>query len=355
MYLPQDRIREPLHVVTAIFNPIRYKSRWKHYQRFARHIVDSGAILHTVEARFGEREAALDHIAPAFLTDAHPYHEQNGAPTPPLQVPHTYTVVQTDSEVWLKENLLNIGFARLPDDAKYIAWVDADVAFARPNWAGETIHQLQHYAVVQMFSDVQDLGPQHQPIQMHRSFMTCYLEGLHLPGFQKAGGYSGGGGGGKLSPHAPYLWHPGFAWAARRHALDSLGGLLERAVLGAGDNHMAHALIGRGDASLHHAVSAGYRRYVKEWEHKAEASIRRNVGVVSGLLSHYWHGKKVNRKYWDRWRIITERQFDPYLDLKKNVQGVLQLQDRGTANSRLLRDQIRTYFRERHEDSIDLD
>lgn len=60
--------------------------------------------------------------------------------------------LRTSHEIWLKENSLNLGFARLPPDWKYAAWIDADVTFARPDWACETVHQLQHNPVVQMWS-----------------------------------------------------------------------------------------------------------------------------------------------------------------------------------------------------------
>jgi hypothetical protein len=36
--------------------------------------------------------------------------------------------------------------ARLPNDWKYVAWVDADVNFTNPHWVRVTVQQLQHYA-----------------------------------------------------------------------------------------------------------------------------------------------------------------------------------------------------------------
>jgi hypothetical protein len=87
------------------------------------------------------------------------------------------------------------------------------------------------------------------------------------------------------------------------------------------------------------------------WENRAEKHIRRNVGYVPGLLLHHWHGKKRDRKYADRWKIIIDNDYDPHYDLKEDWQGLWQLTDR----SFKLRDDIRAYFRSRNEDSIDLD
>src|SRR6202035_3379899 len=48
-------------------------------------------------------------------------------------------------------------------EAKYVAWIDADVKFNRPDWAQETMQLLQHYDVLQMFSHAQDVGPDYEP------------------------------------------------------------------------------------------------------------------------------------------------------------------------------------------------
>lgn len=341
MYRVPDAVDSPLHVVTAIFNPVRYKSRWKLYHRFAQHVADSGAVLHTIEASFGARRAAVA---------ANPHHGQVSKQPDHVtqQPPHTYTQIQTSHELWLKENMLNLVIARLPSDWKYVAWVDADILFQRPNWVGETIHQLQHYQVVQMFSDAQDLSPTFEIMQRHKSFMSCYVQGIPEQGWQSRQGYYG------HTHKGPVLWHPGFAWAARREAVDRLGGLFDVAILGAADNHMAHALIGRAQDSIHPKIHPAYRRHVMEWQNRAEKHVRRNVGYVSGTISHFWHGNKANRQYWDRWKILVDNQFNPDIDIKRDWQGLYQLVDRGTDRSRHLRDQLRGYFRVRNEDSIDM-
>src|SRR5438309_37497 len=106
-----------LHVVTAISNPVRYKSRYRLYHEFEKHMLDSGVKLWTIEMAFGDR--------PFEVTQAgNPQHFQ----------------VRGWTEVWHKENLLNLAIARLPADAEYIAWVDADVQFTRKDWAEETVH-----------------------------------------------------------------------------------------------------------------------------------------------------------------------------------------------------------------------
>lgn len=358
-YIVPDYIHEPLYICTAVFDPIRFRSRWKHYQRFAKMVKDAGGVLVTVEAAFGERHHALDEGITQHGTLIH-----GEAPTKPTEFhkaltthPHQYIKVRTDDEVWLKENLINIGISRLPAGWKYVAWVDADVAFTRPNWVGETIHQLQHYKLIQMFSHATDVGPRYAPVDgaHHTGFMFCYIHGVAKPDTLPGGFGPYYGRAMKGGVPAGFMWHPGFAWAARREAIDELGGLMDFPILGAADNHMAHALIGCAAESVHPDISASYRRRVLEWEWRAEHHIRRNVGYMSGLILHYWHGKKVDRRYWDRWKILVDNGFDPDLDLKYDAQGVLQLVDRFTPRSIKLRDGLMDYLRKRNEDSIDVE
>ena len=105
---------------------------------------------------------------------------------------------------------------------------------------------------------------------------------------------------------------------------------------------------------IHGPLTKAYPDRLREWQYRAERHIRRNVGYVSGLLVHYWHGRKEDRRYRDRWKILTDNHFNPDLDLKPDWQGLMQLVDRGDARSIKLRDDAMNYFRARNEDSIEL-
>jgi hypothetical protein len=307
-----------------VSNPVRYASRYRLYRLFEKHVKDSGAVLLTVELAFGER--------PFEVTE----------PCNPLHVQ-----LRSGHELWHKENLINIGIGRLPADWRYVAWVDADIQFARADWVQETLHQLQHHAFVQMWSHAQDLGPNHEPINTHLGFAYCHNTGI--PWSKSGAGY------GARSASAPYhYWHPGYAWAARRDAIDATGGLIDWAVLGAADMHMAKCLVGRASEGTAPGIHPNYARRLNAWQETAERLIRRNLGHVPGLINHYWHGKKAQRFYWDRWKILVQNQFDPDIDLKRDWQGLYQLVDHGTPRSIGLRDGIRQYFKSRNEDSIDL-
>lgn len=307
--------KSELQVVVMVSNPIRFASRYRLYEQFKAHMKASGVELWTCEVQHGDRPFAV--TARGDRKD--------------LQL-------RTYNELWHKENALNEMVARLPYDWRYVAWVDADIAFQRPDWVEETIHQLQNYRVVQMFQSCVDLGPTGEALQTHIGFAYSHVTGRPRP-----------------APGRYGHWHPGYAWACRREAWDAMGGLLDFGVLGAGDNHVAHALVGRVEDSVDSAMSGPYMDGLRAYQEQCERWVRRDVGFVPGTILHYWHGKKRNRFYHSRWRILVETQFDPNRDLKEDYQGLYQLADHGDVRSIEIRDRIRGYFRSRSEDSIDID
>jgi hypothetical protein len=318
-----DRLADPLYVVTTVFNSPRYRSRWKLYEDFVLHCHHAGAILYTVEVAFGDRDFVVTE-------PDNPRHLQ-------LRCWH---------ELWLKENALNLGVQRLPRDWKKVAWIDADVLFARPDWADETKHALEHWPIVQMWSQLHDLNANHELVGSIRSFADVWLEtgsriatpapSYPYPYYRSQRGYPGA---------------PGLAWACRREAWDALGGLVDCCILGAGDWYMALALTGQYKSGQRETKGKQAER-ITRWQERAararwhERPILGNLGVVKGVALHHHHGEKKFRRYQTRWQILSRNKFDPDLDLKPDWQGLLQLTDR----SPQLRRDLQRYFHERNED-----
>jgi hypothetical protein len=334
IYRVPDAVHAPLYVITPVMNAIRFKSRWKHYQRFAKHVKDAGGTLVTVEAAFGERDWALDDTAPECLA---------GPGACNADQCHQYVKLRSSNELWLKENLINVGVSRLPHDWRYVAWIDADVAFLRPNWVGECIQQLQHYKFLQMFSHAQDLDPGYAVAGHRPGFVWAWENTGEVPPTYY---YDGG----KKRPGA---WS-GLAWACTRQAWDEVGGLPDFCITGAADWYMAYALFGQVEKVIPEGSALPYHRALVRWQERAEKYIRRNVGFMTGTVAHMWHGKKSDRRYMERSRLLAELKFDPNEDLKRDWQGLHQLEDHGDARSIELRDRIRVWFRSRNEDSIDV-
>lgn len=321
-----DRHNHPLYVVTPIFNPIRWRSRWRLYEDFKDMVVNAGhqAQLVTIEVAFGDRDFVV-------TTPNDPFNIQLRSDWP-------------STDLWIKENLINLAVSRLPADWKYVAWVDSDVLFARPDWADETVHQLQYYSFVQMWSQYQDLNSDGELIGTANGFMDNYVSGRYDFTKPPAAGY--------YYPYGKpgYPGAPGLAWACRRDAWDAVGGLIDTAILGACDYYTVFALIGGVQRVIRKGYHKNFLDAMMSWQERAERLIRRNVGVVKGLALHYPHGPKKFRRYATRDQILIDCQFDPTHDLKRDRQGVYHLVDHGTLRDIKLRDGIRAYFRQRNED-----
>jgi hypothetical protein len=313
-----------LYVVTVLDNPLRWRSRYWNYWQFQKHVEDAGGILITVELAMGDRLFEI--------TDArNPYHVQ----------------VRTRDEMFRKENLQNLGLERVPLGAKYVACLDADVSFVRSDWCQESLHLLQHYDVIQMFSSYSDVGSNNQILRTVPSFMYNMI---HEPEGEYVDEHSGYG---KQWPRGKWSGAPGLAWAYRIEALDALGRLLDKCILGGGDSHMAFGLAQRWDiAKLHaeikHGCSDAYLRYIAAWQLNA-ARLKTNIGMMDGSLLHHWHGPKANRGYATRWQILESNHFDPFVDVMYSHEGVLTW----TGDKSKLRDEIRHYFRARREDDTE--
>jgi hypothetical protein len=352
MFVVKDAVREPLYAVVPYFNPWRWKSREKHTLRALKHFSDSGVVIVLVEAAFNRREFTL---ADSGLHDSPANCNIHGEG----KFRHIYIPLRTKDELWLKENLINVAVSRLPHDWEQLCWLDSDVHFVRPNWVGECIHKLQHFAFLQMFSQARDLAPNSEmmpedyPHANGVSFLKSWREGTieeDLAGGAKnkkklsedEGGYYG------------RRVFPGLAWAATRKAFDSVGGLIDFAIWGGADWHMAHALIDKTDSMMHTKLHPNYQGMVRAWHEKCQKHIRQNVGVMEGAIFHAWHGKKTVRGYGDKHRILANLGFDPVRHLKRDYQGLWQLHDDGTPAFIGLRDSMRRIAHERNEDSIDV-
>lgn len=319
--------KDKLYVIACVSNPERYKRRWELFQQFQRHMHDVEANLITVEIAYGARY-------PQVIEGKYNFCD-------------TQTLLfRSEEELWHKENMINLGIqflTQVDPDWDGVCWIDGDVHFQRHDIIEETAHQLQHYDIVQMFSHAIDLDPNYRPIRNNNGFVYSWFQNNFEP--PKGAGYGGYYGAAKGE-----FWHPGYAWAARRSALDQIQ-LLDKAILGAGDHHMALGLIGQAKRSLPHGVSKGYRDMVMQWQEQASV-LKQNIGYVPGTLTHYWHGSKTMRKYIERWKIITDNQYDPVKDLSREPSGIYRLNMNHGARSIKLRNQIRAYFAQRNEDCI---
>src|SRR5215469_5838796 len=269
--IAKDAVREPLYAVVPVQNPWRWKSRWKHTDRAIKHFIDSGCVVVLVEVAFNRREFVYADCGLHGTVANCGIHGE---------FRHQYVPLRSSSELWLKENMINVGVQRIPDpNWQQVCWLDSDVHFARPNWVGQTIHQLQHYSFLQMFTQARDLGPNYEmmpesyPHANGIGFVKAWEEGLiqstitpeikadliaiqgDIFRLQKnflklvrdlGGGYYG------VVGEKPVF--PGLAWACTRRAWEDVGGLFDVAIWGGADWHQSHALIEKTEGMVRNDI-----------------------------------------------------------------------------------------------------
>ena len=292
----------PLYVVLPYFNFCGFKRRRELFIEFVNRTISPSVRLVVVEA-----------LGPASL--------------PKLPV-YKHLTFKTISHVWLKENLINIAVKSFTGDWKYVSWIDADLEFLNRNWVRDTIDELQTADVVQMWRTAVNLGANDEAIKIDKSFAYMFV-----------------GSGTKWTPSDKYgFWHPGYAWACTRTAFQTMGGLPDWAILGSGDRHMAMALAGIGQFSCPGNVHENYKIMLKRYERNLK---KFKVSWVDGTIIHFWHGSFADRRYKERWDILTRNAFDPLEDIGYTDEGLVQLTPKGLRFEKLLDD----YFIGRKEDS----
>ena len=305
-----------LWAVTTFYNPARYRTKKANYDRFRAGLAAAGVPLLTVELAFGDEPFELRPDAADRVVQ-----------------------LRGGDVLWQKERLLNLGLEHLPDDCDAVAWLDADVLFARADWARETRRQLRDHVVVQPFSHC---------VRLPRGAERC--EPATLPF---------GGGEGQLfygiawGVHAKGLdglahytrhGHTGFAWAARRTLLETHG-LYEANLLGNADTDIAHAMFGNSDYWGLAKLGDRGRAHVRRWAKPFAADVDGSVAFVDGVVTHLWHGSTEHRLY-DR-RLDVLHGFDPDRDLVRDESGLLAFSADAPAE---LRAWARDYFASRRED-----
>jgi hypothetical protein len=307
-----------LDVVIPFNNPMRWQARIANFRRCEDAVVAAGVRLTTVEMAYGDR--------PFELSD------RDGVRRVRLR---------GGDLIWQKENLGRLGFAAIPD-WRFGMLLDGDLLFLTPDWPVEVLQTLQLHRAAQVSSDLIWLGPRGEYCGHGVAFMSRYTDSRRRA---RAGKFWQVGW--TLDAHG----YPGGAWAWRREAYEAMGGLLDFAILGSGDLHMATALLDMPDpVAEDRDYSDGYRAALKAWRATAQKATGADVGHVPGIVLHLWHGHLDDRGYSTRGQILIRNRYDPATDIVRDRLGVIHL----AGNKPLLRDDIRAYFAERDEDATDL-
>lgn len=293
-----------LYVVLPYFNFCGFKRRRELFIKFINEIKDRKEIRIVVSEILGPE------------------------PLGKIKGPWRHIKFKTESHLWAKENLVNMAVSTLPSDWKFMAWIDADISFLNTNWASQTMDELRaEYDIVQLWRSAVNLGAYGQVLKTDQSFA-----------------YMAEGSGTAWIANDKYgFWHPGYAWACTRAAFDKMEGLIDWAILGSGDRHMAMALMGRVTQSAPGNIHSNYRKMLEDYQDRVR---KLRLGWVDGTILHHWHGSMANRRYKERWEILTKGAYDPKVDICSTKEGLVML----TRKGRRMQAELDGYFLGRKED-----
>ena len=239
-----------------------------------------------------------------------------------------------EAPFWCKENLINVAVSKLyfsDPNWKYVAWIDADITFSNQNWAQDTIEKLKTSHFVQLFKRVFEIK-QSKTIYTWNSF--AYVFTLNQEKYKKS--------------KEQFKAQEGFAWSCTRWTFENIQGLLDVNIVGGGDKFMKNVFLNQLENWIIEYkvfnMSENYFNLLRRKQRIIQQS-NLNIGYVEGNITHNWHGSRANRKYKGRYEIL--RNYDPQLDLIRNCDGILNLNERG----KRMQNKIIEYFIGRKEDT----
>lgn len=303
--------------LTSYFNSAGLASRLENYRRFRRRLA---LPLLTVELAYGDAAFAL------FQGDADILVRLRGGDV-----------------MWQKERLLNLALAHLPDSCRYVAWIDCDLAFARPDWPQLALHALERWQLVQLFEIVhylrRDLGERRPEVAYayaaRGSMPAAVARGappmdLLADADRKAFGSTS----------------PGFAWAMPRETIERCR-FFDSCIVGGGDRAMISAAYDADDHVIaRQRMTPAHADSYRAWAAGFREAVGGAIGSIPGDLFHYWHGSVEKRRMRERYAEIEPFGFDPASDIGLAESGAW----RWTSEKPELHEVVRRQFFTRYED-----
>jgi len=303
-----EPIEEKLNVIIMVSNPCLFATRYILTKEFIKRIEEEedNVNLYVVELAYKNQQF--------MITEKH---NKN------------HLQLRTEIPIWHKENMINLGVKNLlPQNYKAFAWIDADIEFESHTWAIDTLKILNGCKdVVQVYSHCIDMNHDGNNLSIYNSMGYCFTKGK------------------KYAAKGSDFWHPGYAWAITRKAYEAMGGLYEVGVLGSGDKIMALGFVNKAEKMNQPEYSENYNASMLEFQEQAK---KLRLGYTPGVIRHYYHGSKQNRRYLERWQLLMKYKFSPIDHLTHDASGILIPTEQFPEE---FKDDIMTYFIERKEDN----
>lgn len=208
------------------------------------------------------------------------------------QIPDATLVVNSDSYMFYKEQLLNKLETVVPEKYTKLVFLDADILLDTPDWIDQISASLNHYDILQPFNQACWLTPDNTRIRskkMSYAFAIVTKKTIN-----------------RLTLHD---YHPGFAWAMKRDIFRKLGGFFPRSIIGGGDvTFMLNMLpIEVTDDIFYLAVNPDFGKVIIEaWRAYNDTfkKVNPKLGFLANRALHLFHGVAGNRQYVTRYQDV---------------------------------------------------
>ena len=293
-------------VLIAFFNPARFK-------RILKNVLYIISIL-------------KENKIPCFVVEC-TFHKSRP------QIPGADLVLNSDSYMFYKEQLLNKLEPLVPKKYTKLVFLDGDVLLDTPDWIDQISESLNSHDIIQPFSQSCWLTPDNTRI---RSKKMSYAFAIVTKK--------------PISKKTVHDYHPGFIWAFKRDIFRRIGGFFPRSIIGGGD--VATVLnvfpIEVTDELFYKAINPEFGKLIIDaWRayNTTFKEVNPKLGFLSNRALHLFHGVRENRQYMSRYHdIYTAMKGSWDEEIVTNSDGLFEFK-RPEINRVVL-----NYFKGRNED-----
>lgn len=246
------------------------------------------------------------------------------------QIPDATMVVNSNSYMFYKEQLVNRLETVVPPQFTKLAIIDGDVMFDTPDWLDQISAELDVSDIIQPFNQACWLTPNNTKI---RSKKPSYAEAIVQNKIEH--------------PRSIHMYHPGFAWAFKRDIFKKIGGFFDRAIVGNGD--MLFVFNFFRDAVPEYWINEVLQTkfILDKWPeyHAKLKEVNPKVGFLKNKIMHLFHGVRQNRQYTTRYKSVSHMLSGTWDDqISVNADGLFEFKNPAIS------DAVLEYFRKRNED-----
>lgn len=319
---------DSLHIIIVLYNYCEYKIRYKLANEFINKYSNfPGIVLYVVELAYKKQNF---HIT----TSNNKNHLQ----------------LRTNEPLWHKENLINIGIAKLlPDDWKYVSWMDCNLEFLNQDFVKKTIEKLKSNDVVQMFKTIKynDSDIRYSMFYSSEKIKEVNQSNSHSNKiFTTIKGKVIDLSSRNNTSNKNIKTVPGGAFACTKQAYQKMGYLYDKCIVGGGDNIFACALVNKNILRGNVYKTGENTQYMDDIDKYIKKISNLKVSWVDNAVVYFHHGNLKNRNYHNRHFILNN--YNPLNDVSYSQEGILHLKKKYKEDT--TQEKIKNMFEDRMED-----